>query len=250
MSRWSLASSYQYPGRHARETRLLPKVLRRWARGSGNASRCRRACLTQPVPLALHDRRLGKQYRRSVSEKTCRRRLGRPVSTARSTGGVSKARRQPDRQGHAELPAEPAQCGRPSANALARMRRIWRARVWLRPPVGAARALARAATGTSPRQAPQRHSYQGWGSRERPRMSRLHITRREPSLTAEGSLAGSVLLRPFPLPLGMRLGRRPGTTSTWPTQREKAERRCALCMRTEDRSPHRGSQPFRPSADG
>jgi len=85
---------------------------------------------------------------------------------------------------------------------------------------------------------------------KRPRMSRLQITRREPSLTAEGSLAGSVLLRPFPLPLGMRLGRRPGTPSTWPTQREKAERRCALCMRTEDRSPHRGSQPFRPSADG
>jgi hypothetical protein len=57
-----------------------------------------------------------------VNDETCGRRLGTAVLTAWSTGGVSKAPRQPHRPGHAELPEEPARCGRPSANALARMR--------------------------------------------------------------------------------------------------------------------------------
>ena len=130
------------------------------------------------------------------------------------------------------------------------MRRILLARVWLRPPVDAARALARAATGTSPRRGARLHSYQG-GTAVSDELAAHR--EKEPSLTAEGSLAGSVPCVPFPLPLGMRSGRRPGTPSTGQRRALAAREGGAplrSCVRTGDRSPHRGSQSFRPSADG
>ena len=71
--------------------------------------------------------------------------------TARSTGEISKAPPQPHRPDHAALPGVPARFGRPSANALARIRRTSLARMSLCQRAGSRTCSSSDWTFSSPR---------------------------------------------------------------------------------------------------